>query len=126
MRTIESKIIIAGIFFIGIILSGIWLSKTGKPYHVGIFSLHKLVSITTIILIGKVVFNLQKEMTLQTIELVLILLTGVFFIAIIVTGAIQSINESVNGIIPVIHKITPFFVAAFCFVTIYRLYLEGS
>lgn len=52
--TIDTKILFATIFLIGTLISGLIVSKLGKPYNIGIFTLHKLVSIGFVIFMGLV------------------------------------------------------------------------
>ena len=45
----NQKLLFAGLFLLFIILSGIWLSRTGRPLSVLILTLHKLISLGAVI-----------------------------------------------------------------------------
>ncbi len=45
MITNQLRVIGAGLFFLFIFLSGIWLSRSGKPYSVVILSIHEFISL---------------------------------------------------------------------------------
>lgn len=109
MKTIQSKIIITGILFLLIIITGIWLKKTGKPYKTGIVTLHKLIAITSIIILVTIILNLIKGIVLKQIELILIILSGSFFALSIATGAFLTIDKPINKTILTTHRITTYF-----------------
>ena len=47
----NTKFIIAGLFFVFILLSGVWLSRTGRPLNVLILTIHKLISLAAVRLV---------------------------------------------------------------------------
>ena len=42
---ITVRAVVAGLFFLFVLLSGIWLSRKGRPLNVGISTVHKLISL---------------------------------------------------------------------------------
>ncbi len=56
----NQKYIIAGLFLLFIILSGIWLSRTGRPLSVLILTLHKLISLGAVVFLAITVYRIHQ------------------------------------------------------------------
>jgi len=54
--TITFKIIISSILLVLLIAAGIYIHRTGKPYHTLVFGIHKLFSVALIVILS-LVFN---------------------------------------------------------------------
>ena len=121
MRTIEVRIIINAILVLITIISGIWLSRLGRPLNTPLFTVHKIIAILAIVLTVIIIYQLQKNIDLTNTVLVLIIVSAVFFILAFVTGALLSFDKFAVGIIRMIHKVTPLFVIVFTGLTIYFL-----
>lgn len=122
MDTITTRLIAAGALFVLTLLSGLWLSHLGKPYNSGIFSIHKLIALATIVIIGMSVYNLYKGLDLQAfISVIVIALTGMIFLGLIVTGALLSLNIPLGGTALKIHQIAPLLALISSAITIYML-----
>ena len=122
MDTITTRLIAAGVLFVFTLLSGLWLSHLGKPYNSGIFGIHKLIAVAMVIIIGMSVYNLYKGLDLQAfINLILIVTTGLIFLALIVTGVLLSLNIPLGGVVLKIHQIAPLLALASSAITLYLL-----
>jgi hypothetical protein len=127
MNTLTTKLIAAGLLFIFTLLSGLWLSHSGKPYNSGIFAIHKLIALATIIMIGISVFNLYKALDLQTfVVLVLIAASGLLFLALLITGGLLSLNISLSGIALKVHQVVPLLALVASAITISLLIRANS
>ncbi len=125
MKTFDSKLIVTGILFLLTIISGVWLSKTGKPYKMGIVTVHKLISIATLVVAALAVFQIQKGIALNAMSVVLICVSAIFFIALIVSGGILT-RPDTESLQPVLflHKALPMItllVSAFTFYYLRKL-----
>ena len=121
METIKLGIIITGILILITIITGIWLSKLGRPLNTVIFAVHKIVPIFTIIYMAIIVFRLQKNIEAGNKELILIIITGLIFLFAFVSGALLSFEKPVNFILLVIHKIMSFLIVISSVLTFYIL-----
>jgi len=121
MRTIELRIVATGLLFLFTLVSGIWLSNSGKPLNTAIFTVHKLIALATVIFTAIVIRNLLKNTPVQVVIVSLIVLTGLFALALFVTGALLSLGKPVNAVILTIHAVTPFLLVISTAVTIYLL-----
>jgi hypothetical protein len=101
------KFILSGILIALSVISGVWLSKMGRPLKSAIFTLHKLVSVITIILMVTIIYQLQKAIEKDNTEILFMAATGLFFVFALVSGALLSFERPVNKIILFIHKLSP-------------------
>ena len=121
MKIIKIRIIATGILILFTIISGIWLSKLGRPLNVVIFAIHKIIALLTTILTVIIIYQLQKNIKLSNVELILIAVTGLIFLIALISGALLSFEKPVNLILLTIHKLTPFLIVVSTALTIYIL-----
>jgi hypothetical protein len=122
MNPTATKLILAGLLFLFALLSGVWVSHSGKPINVVIFTIHKLIALATVIVIAMSVYNLYKALDLRTsIGLAVIATTGLLFLALFFTGALLSRNSPLPAAILRIHQVAPLLALAFSLMTIYLL-----
>ncbi len=121
MKTLEVRIIINVILVLVTIISGIWLSRLGRPLNTPLFTVHKIIALLTIILTVIIVYQLQKNIELSNIELTLIIVSAIFFLLAFVSGALLSFDKFAVGIIRMIHKVTPLLLVISTGLTVYLL-----
>ena len=122
MNATTTKLILAGLLFLFALLSGIWVSHSGKPINVVIFTIHKLIALATVIVIAMSVYDLYKALDLRTfIELAVIVSTGLLFLALFITGALLSRNIPLPTAILRIHQVAPMLALVSSTITIYLL-----
>ena len=125
MNNYSFKIIVTGIFFIVMIVSGIWLSKLGRPLNNGVFTIHKLISLLTIVFSVITVYQLQKNIELRNIDVVFIIITGIAFLVSFVSGALLSFDNLVNKFILTFHKTSPVLLVISIAILIYLLTIRS-
>lgn len=116
-----SKFILPIILFLLTIAAGFWVSKTGKPYNTAIFTLHKLLALAAVVLAVIALAGLLKTTPTQTLIIVLIGLAVLSVITLFATGALMSIQKTVNHTWLLIHRIAPFVLAGSTFSVIWFL-----
>jgi hypothetical protein len=122
METISTKLVVAGLLFLFTILSGVWLSNSGKPLNSVIFTTHKLIAVGTVIFLGLIVYNLYKTLDPRTIgELVVIASSGLIFLALMVTGTLLSTKTPLPAVILRIHQVAPLLVLVSAMLSVYLL-----
>ena len=119
--SIVSKIIGTGLFFIFTIVTGIWLSNSDKPLNTLIFNIHKLVALGSVIFIAILIRNLLRNVEINHVILTLIIVTGLFVLALFISGALLSFGKPVNNIILTIHSVTPIPTVITIAITIYLI-----
>lgn len=107
MSTITFKIIIIGLLFLFTIVSGVWLSNSGKPLNTIIFTIHKLIALAAVIFTAIVIHNLLNIVGVENVILILIMVTGLFVLTLFLSGALLSLGKPVNDILLTIHKVIP-------------------
>jgi hypothetical protein len=123
METITTKLTIAGILGVLTLISGVVLSKTGRPLNAVFFNLHKMIAVVMIVLIVISVVQLAKAgETKALIELIVIGITGVLFVALIATGGMLSFERVWPALVLKIHQIVPLLSLASAAVTVFLLF----
>lgn len=122
MNTIISKIATCGVLFLLTLVSGVILSNLGKPFNTVIFTIHKLVALGAVIVTAVNIYNLCKAVDIHVLYLAVFVVTGLLFLALIVSGALLSFDNPVPRIIALrIHQIAPLLALVFSAISIYLL-----
>lgn len=112
----------ASLFFLGIILSGFWLSRSGRPLNVALSTLHKLVSLAAGVFLIITVIRLNTVTPLSAIEWIVVVVTGLFFLGAAATGGILSTDNPVPpAAVLRLHQIIPFLTLISTAVMLYLL-----
>jgi len=116
MNILTSRVIVTGALFIFVFLSGFWLCRSGRPISTIILTVHKLIALGTLILIGVTIFQVHQVASLSTAAIVATVMTGVLFVVTIITGGLLSLEQPVTAV-AFVHKIGPFLTVAGTIVT---------
>jgi hypothetical protein len=111
----------AGLFFLGVFLSGFWLSRSGRPLNMAISTLHKLVSLAASVFLVMTIVRLNTVTPLSAIEWIAIVVTGLLFLGDAATGAILSTDNPVPPAVLRLHQIIPFLTLISTAVMLYLL-----
>lgn len=123
MSTVQLRFVGAGLSFLLILLSGFCLSRTGKPYSGIILSVHKLIALAAVILLGITIRRIHQAGALGAIELLVVAVGGLFFLGTMVTGGLLSIpmDKAMPGIVHKLHQVTPYLTVLSTAATLYLL-----
>ncbi len=105
MKTLESKLIVSGILILLMIITGILLTRSGKPYGTGLVTLHKLFSIAALVVVI-LAFVQQMKAAPNPLWTYLAILAGVLFIAAIASGAFLTAEKTMPGWVSLVHKLS--------------------
>jgi hypothetical protein len=114
-----SKLLTPGIIFLLTLVSGLWLSRTGKPLNTVVFTIHKLIALATVILTGMAIYNLINDTQIQLLIAALIAVAALCVVALFITGALMSRDKPLDDNLLTIHKAAPFLVVIAMLVTLY-------
>ena len=117
----DLKHVIAGLFFLFILLSGFWLSLIGKPYSMIIITIHKLIGLAIGIYLAISVYRLHQAGQLSPVGIAAIVVTIMLFIGLVTTGGLLSTEKPVPLVVSMIHKRFPYLTVLSSGVTIYLL-----
>jgi hypothetical protein len=120
MNALTSKIAGMGMLFVFIFLFGFWLSRSGRPINTLVLTVHKLIALGALILIGVTVYQVNQVAPLSSAAIVATVMTGVLFVITIITGGLLSLDQPVTAV-SIVHKIGPFLTVAGVIVTMYFL-----
>ena len=115
----SSKFLFTGLFFVFILLSGFWLSRTGKPINTAFLTIHKLISLGTGIFLGITIYRIHQVTPLSLFEMAAVALTLLFFIAMVATGGMLSTAKHMPGVVLKIHQLMPYLVIVSAFASMY-------
>ena len=116
-----SKFLFAGLFFVFILLSGYWLSRTGKPINTVILTIHKLISLGAGVFLGITIYRIHQVTPLSPFEMAVVAVTLLFFIAMVATGGLLSTAKPMPGVILKVHQLMPYLVIISAFVSLYLI-----
>ena len=102
------QIILPAALMLLTLASGLWLSKSGRPYSTGIMTVHKLIALATCVFAGITLVTLIKTGDPQTLIIGLIILAGLSAVALFATGAMMSIEKTLRPAWRMIHRVAPF------------------
>jgi heme A synthase len=102
-----SKFILPGILFLFTLASGMWLSKMGKPYNTGIFTIHKLIALGAVVLAAIQMAKGFKTTGVSSLVVFLLVVAILAVIALFVTGALMSLDKQPYALLLTIHQIAP-------------------
>jgi hypothetical protein len=121
MSATASKVMVCGLLLLFTLIFGVWLSHLGKPLNTVIFTIHKLLALATVITIAVSVHDLTRDRGVRASGLVVIAVTGLLFLALFVSGALLSLEETVLQAILRVHQVVPLLALVASMVSIYLL-----
>lgn len=122
-----SRLVLCGALFLLTLLSGFWVSHSGRPINTVIFTLHKLIALATVILTGSTMVSLLRALDFRSLaDTGLVVLTGLFFLALFVSGALLSAKNPAARFVLTIHQIAPLLALGAAAAAVYLLALRRS
>ena len=123
MSANQYRFVGADVFFLLILFSGYWLSRSGKPYNTIVFTIHKLVALAAIVLLGIAIRRVHQVGALSTIEWIAAIATGLFFVGTMASGGVLSVpsDKPVPAIVHKLHQVTPYLDVCSTVATLYLL-----
>lgn len=130
MDFINSKALNIGLLFLFILISGFWVSRSGKPYNSLIFNVHKLIGLAAGIFLIRIVyltnqaapFNVAQWTSIAiTVSLFLITVAAGGLLSILDAGDLQTISQPARTALSLVHKYSPYVIIISTTVTMYLL-----
>jgi len=121
MSADQVRIAGTGLFFLFIFISGLWLSRSGKPFNGIILTIHKLISLAAAIFVVITIYRVNQGATLNAIGLTAGVVTGLVFLGTGVSGGLLSTGKPMPAAILTMHRVTPFLTVLFTAATLYLL-----
>lgn len=121
MTTGQLRFASAALFYLVVLLSGLWLSRSGKPFGGLIFNVHKLISLAGVVLFVFTMYRTDGVAELSAVGLVAGLVTSVSLLALIATGGLLSTGKRMPALIQKLHHTMPYLALVSTAVTLYLL-----
>ena len=121
MGSAELRFAGAGLCFLLMFLSGIWLSRAGKPLNGVLFTIHKLVGLAAAVFLGATVYGLHQAAALNGTELTGVVVSCLLFLGTVVAGGVLGIGKEVPGTVLRLHQIGPVLAVLSAATTLYFL-----
>lgn len=102
-----SIFLVPGIVFLLTLISGLWLSRSGKPLNTAIFTIHKLVALAAVVATAIQGYHALEYIDVQPAAIALLFAVGLCVVALFVTGALMSMNKPSYGVLLAIHRVAP-------------------
>lgn len=96
-----------GAIFLLTVASGVWLSHSGKPYQTGIFTVHKLIALASVVWMVVQLARIVKWPEIQVLPVILLVLAGLSALALFFSGAMMSVGKLPQEIMLLVHQIAP-------------------
>lgn len=125
MNTLQLRLLSAGLFFLLILPSGFWLSRSGKPYSFVLFNIHKLMGFGLFVFLANNVFRVNQTTPFSAQQLAACLIAAVSFVATIATGGLVSIPHQTAILVSLSHKLLPYLTVLATSMSIYLLLRPG-
>ncbi|MEJ2752650.1 MAG: hypothetical protein ACK2U5_15230 [Candidatus Promineifilaceae bacterium] len=109
METVFGKVLIVGILFLFTLVSGVIVSRSGRPLNIWLVTVHKLAAVCTVVLIYMAVHQAYKTADGRVFIMIgLAALSAVFFVALIASGAFLTREEmELPAFVLRIHQLAP-------------------
>jgi hypothetical protein len=121
MNAYQSKLATTAVLFLLIFLSGFWISRSGKPYPMLVFTLHKLTGLGVLIFLALKFFQSRQIAPLTTLQIGIAAFAALCFITMIVTGGLSSVDKAMPDAIRKVHQIIPYLTVASAGISLYLL-----
>ena len=122
----DNKFFIAGAFFVFMLLSGFWLSHTGRPLNVFILTVHKLISLGAVFFLAVTIYRIHQVTPLSPLEIAAGAVTLLFFIVMIATGGLLSTTLTLPGVVLTVHRVMPYLLILTTSATLYLLLIRKA
>jgi hypothetical protein len=121
MNVLQLRLVSAGLFFLLILPSGLWLSHSGRPYSLILFNAHKLIGFGLFLFLIISVYKVDRITPLSGPQLATCLIAGLFCLATIVTGGLVTTPKAMPGVVSLSHKLLPYLTVLSTAVSLYLL-----
>lgn len=104
----DKRIILTGLLFAGILVSGLVLSRNGKPYSMVLFNIHKLAALGTAVYLAVSVIRIHRVAPLGGPALAVWILSAVCFVILAASGGVVSAVKNYPPVVHTLHQFAPY------------------
>jgi len=105
-----SKIVTAGALVVFTVVSGVLLTRAGRPYNTIGYNVHKLIAVGMIaLLVVTTVRMIKAGAAFSPLGLALMVAAAILFLALIATGGMLSFEREWPAVVVTLHRMAPLF-----------------
>ena len=121
MSTNDIRIVGIGSLFLFIFVSGVWLSRSEKPFNGIILTIHKLISLAAAVLLVMAIYQMNQVATPSAAGIIAVVVTGLLFLSTGISGGLLSTDKPMPAPISTMHRIAPYLTVLSTAATLYLL-----
>lgn len=122
-----SRVGLLALMFLFTLLSGVWVSHSGRPLPLLSANIHKMIALATAVVLGMTVSQLHKVADSRALVTTgSIVLAALSFLALIATGAMLTRERPWPAAVLTVHQLAPIAAAIASGLTLYLLASQRS
>ena len=121
MSTDQIRIVVTAVLYVVVFVSGVFLTRSGKPYSTLVLTAHKLISLAALAYLVVTMIQANRVATLTATQVWSGTVAGVFFLGSIATGGILSTDKPAPPFVLILHRVTPFLTVLASAIALYLL-----
>jgi hypothetical protein len=120
-----NKLILPGIILLLTLVSGVWLSRAGKPLNGLLFNIHKLIALAAVVLNAIQIAAIIKGTSPQAILIILMAASAVTVVVLFASGALMSIGKLGYNLLHTFHRVATLIFLLSLAGIIYRIFITN-
>jgi hypothetical protein len=96
-----------GLFFLLIILSGIWLKGRGRPLNIALSAIHKLIGVAAGAFLIMTLIAIHRAAPLNAPLWIATVATGLCWLGAVATGGLLSAERPPAPVVSLMHRVIP-------------------
>jgi uncharacterized protein YneF (UPF0154 family) len=121
MSTDQVRIMGIALVLVVVFALGFWLSRAGRPFNGLLLNLHKLIALGMAIYLAVTAYRMHQAAGLSGMELTVVVVTGLLFLASGVIGGLVSLEKPPPTILARLHLVLPILTVVSTAATLYLL-----
>lgn len=121
MSAVQVRVVGVALALLLILVSGILVSRKGKPYNTALFTVHKLVGLAAGVLLAVTVYQAHQAAPLGVVEVSAVVATVLLFAATVAAGGLLSVDKEAPAAALKLHQVLPIFAVLSTAGTLYLL-----
>jgi hypothetical protein len=119
---VMQNLIVLGLLFLAAIVTGIWLSRLGKPLNPALSGVHKFLALACVIFAAIRIYHAAKLIEPSTTHFAVIAVLAISMVALIASGSVLMVPKLASAAWLAVHRIATVSGAA-AFVFTLRLFI---
>ena len=101
------RLVGTALFFLIILISGVWLSRSGRPLSGLLLNVHKLIALGVAVYLATTAYRMHQTASFGPMELTVVVVTGLLWLVTGIIGGLLSTDKPATAALLRLHQITP-------------------